>query len=379
MAVLGAVGKHEKKNFHQSVLDPNLLQAVRPSTEKGITIFRPIPEVSADGTIRPMILGDTPAGPDYSAIRIEQVVINSGLDSRFSGLAKPSDRPDAAEAEMPFPGLYIRLKGKLNRKDFEKGDPMKDRIEELFAGGMKAPLRQVSTMTMIQCVVFRLNDKELEKPASRQVLFLTSTAAEALNELFKEAHSKGIDVFSPETGCQIILEPEKQRGSDMKFFNATLGERIPLNVKTCQKLWVPWEKALRFHKYDDHLKALLAAFGRDIVEQAFSKREVARVLGEEFVAETKVTTTAAKESSGRTTTVTTPASTTPKGAVKELQIDIDGPPQTIDDEGEGPEEIQVPATEKAPSDANKAGNGTKLPTDPAALAAHYESVLGGDV
>jgi len=235
---------------------------------------------------------------------------------------------------------------------------------------MKAALKSCPEMCLIQCVVTRYNDKVLEKVQPYQCLFLTSTAAQAVADILTQAYEKGVDVFSPADGRQIILKPEQQRGIDAKFFNAELGDRSPLKEETCRKLWQPWDTSLRFHPQADMMRAAVNCFGRDVVEYAFGEEPVRSLIGAPAgeAAPRPESTTAVKE----------PAKAKQPAPLEEaddfLKIDTELPPSALDEDATAEDESD---DQPAVGSADLGLDGDK-PADAAAMAAMFEDLLDED-
>lgn len=282
MPIMGTIGDRESSNYHQNCLNERKLQARRPSTNKGQTIFRPIPEFAPDGALLPMVLSETPGGLDFSNCLIETLVINTGLEQKWSGLCRPSDTGNAMDPDdNPWTQLYMRLKGKVNAESFDDDDPLRRPIEALFKGNLRAPFRQPQAMVCMQCVLTKYNSEELDKARPKQGIFLSSTAARAVARCLTKAYKEGIDVYHPEQGYELVLTPYKDENNPkLKFFDCQLGRQVKLSEAVCRKLWVPWNEAVVLHPFDAHIRALINCFGREIVERGISRRVIARALGE---------------------------------------------------------------------------------------------------
>ncbi len=376
MAVIHKIGDRNRggRNYHQACLHETMLQACRPSTAKGVTIIRIIPEV-VGGEIRPMVNSKTPTGFDFSNLRVETVVVNTGKLAKFTGLTNPSDIDIEQEVDQVLPGVFIRLRSLQKKKELPAH--LKDDIDALFEGGRDAPLRRPQTMGLIQAVVLKFQDKKLEKPRPKQAVFLTTTALESLDELFTKCHTDGLDVFSPAEGRAIILEPETQRGSGIQLFKASLGDKVPLPEETCKKLWVPWEDALKRKTYDEHVKAAVKCFGRDIVAVAFPD-DVERLFGAAAPASVpvEVDVPAAVADKAAAVVEDSGAHTGSESVSEALQIDTDLP--TDGPLGDDEDEEQTESTPDIPaSNAGEDGDGVG-PADPASMAADYENLLDDD-
>ncbi len=390
MAVIGRVVPRnqksgESKNYCQKCLKEDLLQARRPSTKKGVTIFRPIPQVHEDGSILPMVVNKTASGYDFSALDVENVIINQGKDARFTAFAKPSDRPSLDEDELPWSTMFIRLRGRQKAKEIPSD--LVDRVDALFERkkDVPAPLEQVREMVLCQAVLLQFNDKRLEKPLGRQCMFLSVSAVQAMNETLSAAWDKGVDVFSPENGRAIHLVPKAQRGSGIIMYECELGDKIPLSEDRCRKLWTPWQDAKVFHDNQTHFQRLCSCYGRDIVEYVFGPREVADALGEAPPPSQPSQHAVGYE---RPPVEERRTQEAPRGAQGEMQLeleiddslstDIEGADEddsTLEPgEAGGPDDVDY----RPPSDAGSAGSTASGPEDAEALARHFESQLDND-
>lgn len=355
MTVLGGVGEKKQGNLFQACLDETYLQALRPSTAKGETIFRPIPQVR-DGELMPMVTRTTPVGPDFSNIYVTNVTVNVGLSAKHSGIAVPSDIEVNQEYDMVFPGLYIRLKGKLNKNRLTPAE--REIVAPLFEGKLQAPLKQSPEMALVQCVVLKYNDTDLKKPRPKQVLFLTTAAVRSLNKCLTEAHAAGIDVFAPESGRLIKLEPYQPEGLSLTLFRAVLCDPYPLKEETCKKLWVDWDVALKRQTFDQQIAAACKCFGRDIVKIAFPD-DVERIMsaGGSAAAPTyaaPAATAAAAPAAKESRTYITPP----------VDLDTEVPADSLDEDEDTTEEHVTP---EAVADT----------ASPEELEEHYKRLLEG--
>jgi hypothetical protein len=389
MTVLNSTATSDK-NYFQKCLNPKTVQAARPICQAGkITEFRPIPQIAHDGSVLPMTMGSTPDGFDFSNIIIEPTVQNVGINEKFTGLARMIDRPGSDDISKIFTGMFIRLKGRLKRNQIPEAlaQPVKALFEKNADGFSALDKRDYGLM---QAVVITLNSETFEKPRPKQVLFLTSSAMNAVNGVLTDAHAAGIDVFDPLKGYTIVLSclPADPRvGRQMDIFTAKLGRQIPLPVETCKKLWVPWDyaylpggpgelpaeraareaenaeraskAALKLYTQREHLEQAIRCFGRAIVHCAFPTEveDYERTLNAKPVAVQAPAPVAAK-----TATV---ASAAPAAPVMDIGTDL---PEPIPD-------IDVPA---APPVVATPGQSKPLAqTSPDDMAAHFESLLKG--
>ena len=376
MAVISNIGKNEGGSSLQVCFLPNTLQACAPSTKKGVTIFRPIPEIDEEGNILPMVTSDALEELDFSNTLLETVARYTGTTIKFTGLCRSSDRVGQRERDMVFPLLFIRLRGLQKEEDEKAGvipKHLKDEVYRLLGSknDRKAALQNCRAMCMMQGIVLRYDGQELPKPRPRQAIMMTKTATKSLAKLMSQAYKRKdqegnpapIDIFSPDNGRAIILTPEEQQIDDQFFFTATLGEKIPLSEEQCRKLWVPWEKALNLMPHDEHVRMACRCFPRAIVELAIGEEAVAEVLGVQQNS-APVTKPAAKPAAKPTAEPAAKPVTT-------LEIDLDEPLGEPLGEDDG-EESTSRAASAAPDEMPKIA---ALSSEE--LAAQYESVLGG--
>lgn len=352
MAVLAQQSNESKQSgsIYQPCLNPTRLAAFKPST-KAISEFRPIPEVTAKGEILPMVLGQTPAGPDYSALAMETVVVNAGLTAKFTGLCRSLDMEEAEEPRMIFPGIFIRLrfmekKGTLPAHIAQKAKDLLAQRQGSGASDIKQSyLPRSQTVAFIQGISITENGHKLEKPAGRKAMVLSSTASESLNDLLKDCYAKKIDVFSPTEGYSIIVDalpPDKKVGRMVAVFTCRLGRQIPITEEKAKSLWTPWSDAFVKYSQASLLKKAIAAFGLDIVEVVFPDEVAA------LQAAAPVTVVAPVQAPAPAKVVAAS-----KPAVEALQVD-DGPPQlTAGDEYD--DSIAVPPEPVAPPKAMPSG------------------------
>ena len=342
MAQIGGLNeKNKNKNFYQSCLDETKLLACRPSAGQGITELRLIPEVDADGRIRPMVNSTTPTGLDFSNFRIEPVTIYSGMETKFSGIARSSDRLNEDNAAMVFPGLFIRLRGRQKKKDVPAHlvGLVDAALEAIDGKKNKAKLQPTPDMALCQAIVTRYNDKVPPKPMVKQGVFLTTTGADTIADVLKEGHLRGDDLFAPGTGRKIILTPEEDRRSKIVFYSATLGDVFPLSEAQCRKLWVPWDQALKLHTFDEMLQQAIICFGHELVEYAFPQ-EYERVFGAKPEAATSVAVTQPTLGDGILDDIggDDEVASTPTAAaelrVEVVDLDTDLPAAGFDDDGD---------------------------------------------
>lgn len=372
MAVIGKKfgGDREGgRNYVQACLDENYLKAVKPNVEKGVTRIRIVPEVAPDGAILPTVRDLTDAGPDVTNLLPEYVATSLGAKNRFSGFIRPVDANALQEddAALPFLGLYIRLVGRKNRN--ELSPTVKKEVEKLLDKGknISAPLSRPKLYGIVQAIVLELNGKTLKKPSAKQAVFLTTTAVEALSDAVVAAHKQGVDLFSPDQGCELVFTPETQRGSGIKMFNVAIGDAVPLDEDTCRKLWVPWDKVTRFHTYEDLFRAMVGCYGHNLVREAFEDDY------EYFYGAASAPTAPAPEAPAEEPVVTRrPAPAAKAQAPATLQIDLDSPPESLEDDGESEEDEPASSSTYDPDEEDDAEDAVLTPEE---RAKRYQSLL----
>jgi len=374
MAQIGKMSSREPRNYLASCIDETKLQPTRLNTKKGESIIRFVPEVR-DGEFLPMVLAMTQGGPDFSNFRIEPTTVNAGKNAKFTGFACSSDRNEDDSVSMVFPGLFIRLRGR--QKAGELPPHLEAKVNKLLSGGMNAPLRSTPDMAWSQAIILKHNGKDLEKPAVKQAVPLTSTAAESVAEVLTKCYEDGIDVFSPDEGRAIVLTPVKQRIGDIVLFEASVGDKVPLPPDACKKLWVPWEDCMKRHTWDQMLKAAVSCFGADVVEYAFED-DYARVFGQTAAPAAVEESTAVDSEEVRQLQAENLARIRGKQpaaqeASADLQIDTELPSTPLD-AGEEDEEVGDSLVDVG-SDAGEAGAALSY-DDASSKASKYEDLLG---
>ena len=274
----------ERKSFYQECLDTSKLTAIKPDASS-ITIFRPIPEIGPDGNIMPMIKSMTPAGPDFSNIAIEEVVVNTGVSTKFTGLCRASDSDTTEAINMVFPSMYIKLKSKEKRGELpaEIADKIKKLLEE--TANPKNPkiktrlLQRTQSIGFMQGIALTVNGKPLDKPAVRQALVLPSSLCTNLANMLQLAHKEGKDVFDPKSGYAVIIKglpPDPSIGRQVTIFTAELGKQMPIPETKAKEFWVPWDTAFKRYTTDQLIMAAIRCYGSDVVSVIFPD-DVARL------------------------------------------------------------------------------------------------------
>jgi hypothetical protein len=373
MAVLSQPDSSEK-NYYANLFDEKKLQVLKPST-KGDTEFRPIPQIDQDGNPMPMVIGNTPLGLDYSNIIVEDYVQNSGDTVRYSGFTRSSDGPAEAMNQI-FAGLYIRIKGSQKRDRIPDHivEKVTDLLTERKVGNSpvaSTKLARASQVGLIQCVALSLDGQAFDKPRTRQVIMLSATGCSAVNDLLTKAYQDKIDIFNPAEGYTIVLKglpADRKQGRMVPIFTAELGQKVPMKLETCRTLWTPWETAIKRNTVEEHLKAAVKCFGRDIVEFAFPD-ECAQYLGEvKVVSSVPKPQPQVQTQAQRPTAAARPAPAARQAAVDLSDIDTEMPEPLAEPE-------QTKAQVKPQSKAASAGKTGSVTED---LESEYKKLLGGD-
>jgi hypothetical protein len=281
---------NEGTNYYQDLFKANTLIGVTP---KGgtTTVIRPYPQLAEDGSAVPMVIGMTEDGPDFSGICIENVVIGSGTtSSKFTGLCKCIDRPELKAFDQPAAGAYIRLKSSLDKNKLQPGDHAV--VEPAFREtpsptNPKMKNKAISNgrdALFIQGAILVHRNQDLgEKYIPNGALICTGSLFNAIGTALSEAHAQGIDVFAPTGGYTLIVESlpaDPKVGRQTSIFTVRLGDQMDLADDHLAKYVKPWEDALNYMTYDDQLKKMVAAFGRQFMTVAFPS-EMAIAFGDE--------------------------------------------------------------------------------------------------
>lgn len=330
MKTLSSMKSRERGNTFMQVINADSgLKPCSPAPTKGETIIRIIPEVAADGSLRPMFAGKTAAGDEWSSLKIENTSINVGVESKFTVLNQPSDKPALDQMNCPFSGAFIKLRHKQKTKSYSK--ELADRTEALFQGTVRPgqkfasgqAMTQARDQVFVQCLVLKLNGETLAKPAMKQVAILSGTTGESLDLMFKKAYKEGIDLFNPKGGRAIVLKPMQQRGNDIMIYDAEMGAPIPLSEDTCRKLWVPWDQVLIRYTYDELMVKLIQSIGSDLAGSVFPE-DVRRLTAAQSSPQRTTVVAAATAPAATVAAQTTIAPVVADSGVPELAIDADG-------------------------------------------------------
>lgn len=274
----------EPKNIYQ-LLCTDAVRVVKPSFE-GETVFRPIPELGPDGAPLPMVRSLTPAGPDFSAIAIEDCVIGAGDTVRFTGLTRHVHGSENS-MEQIFPSIYIVLRSKQKKNELPAAIAKKatEYLTPRLVGKSTIPstiIKRASTFGFMQGILLTLNGKTLEKPMPRCVIMMNRSSLLRLSQALTQAYEQQIDVFDPQHGRTITLRPlppNPVEGRTIPVFAVSVGAQpMPIPDQVARKLWVPWQQAFRFYTRDEMLRHAVACYGADIVAAVYPN-EVAALVG----------------------------------------------------------------------------------------------------
>ena len=374
----------ENKSFFSHMVDSAKLNVIRPKT-KGVTEVRFIPEIHADGSIMPAVMGTSPEGDlDVSNAISYMVAINAGTTAqKFTGIVDPSDiNPPPKDSSLPFAGLWIRAKSalkppKLALLSLQMREDIRMMLEKNERG--VTPLPRPERVVFMQCVVLVENDKTLPKPAVKQVVALSVSAVAALNKLIREQQALGIDVFSPDKGVTIKFSgvpASKEEGRMTPTFVTSVGRALPLKEDICRRLWVPWQSGLRRYTMAQLMESSVASYGRPLIEYLFPTEVEQYLLPAGAAPVAAAPAPAAARPAPAAAAVAAPA--------MELSIseeDLLAPPEAVGAEADS---APAPAPAPAPAKAEKAAAAKATAAAPsvaaasdADLEAQMRELLGG--
>jgi hypothetical protein len=260
----------------QDILKPSCgWTVVKPKGIVGATtIIRLFPEVAPDGTILPMVVGHDANGPIFSNLMMEKMAFYAGTHTKFHGVVRPTDAGyrDLGDPDLPFAGLYISLKGDINKNRIQDPAVFKE-VSQLLNKTEKgsAPLSNVQDHVLGQGMVLQLNGQNCEPMIQRGVIVFGANALKALQVCLTQAASMGIDVFDPKAGYALQIDPVATAGSKVVSFNinpvAAPGQApvpFPLPAEL-MNAWVPWDDILRRYTYDELIQKMVIAYGANIV------------------------------------------------------------------------------------------------------------------
>lgn len=256
------------------------LTAVKPKVND-VSIIRFIPEQAADGTPLPMVVGQDANGPLFSNLAMEPLVLFAGSMTKFHGLVRPSDPGlrDMDDPDLPFAGLYIKLKGDMNKNRVPQDQYML--VNELLKKpkGGSAQLAQVQDHVLGQCCVIQINGKACNPPDTKRVVVLGKSAKLALAACLRQAYENGIDVFDPKTGFALKIYGSPKIGDTPQNFIIEPAYPLELPESAWKNQWVPWDAALKRYTYDELIGKMVAAYGAGVVAMKPSYKEAMDRLG----------------------------------------------------------------------------------------------------
>lgn len=244
------------------------------------TIVRVIPEVAADGSILPMVVGGGGDDLDYSSLTTETLNMYMGVTNKYTGWGQCSDVPNQREVDMIFPGLFIRAKGRSSKGELPDSEFLKFSKWIQRAQGKGEALSRPQSVALLQCVVLKYDGQVMAKPAVRQVLILSKMAKAALNRTLQAAHAAGRDLFHPATGCQLVFDsvaPDPNSENPIPTLTCSEGPVMPISEADIRQLWAPWETSIRRNTLEEHVKLAVRCYDRAFVETLFPE-EVSQFL-----------------------------------------------------------------------------------------------------
>lgn len=257
----------DNKDMFANLFADNALVPIKPKADAScLTYFRPIPEIDQNGQPRPMVIGHDAFGPRFSAVRMENVAVLAGVPglTRWTGFTTCHDMPGLNDFDNPWSGTFIRLKSKVKKNELP--DHLYKEVNQLLTKGDKsAPMEKPKEMMLVQGVCFQLNSKPSQPPVTRACLLLTATGAKALQKLMLDAANKGEDLFHPQTGVVLLVSGKPADGGQATpVFTVERGQVTPLPPEVLQT-WVPWEKAIRYRTYDEHIAQMARCYRPEIL------------------------------------------------------------------------------------------------------------------
>jgi hypothetical protein len=266
----------------QNILLPGCgYTAVKPKATIGqTTILRLLPEVAPDGSILPMVTGMDENGPLISSICKEKIALWAGTMTKFHGLVTPSDRDDLKDADLPFAGLFIQLKGDMNKKRVP--DQHYRLVSELLQKepGRSAPLSSIQDHLLVRAIVIKLDGKDQSPVMTKAVVVFGPAGRKALAEAIFEAHKAGVDLFHPETGHGLIFEPVAVGGGTTSTtFNISSAGVMPLTPEVWDGSSPAWSQLLKYHTYNALIQKMVACYGADVVAMKPGFREAMANIG----------------------------------------------------------------------------------------------------
>jgi hypothetical protein len=370
----------EKNPFSQLFRDDQKLTIVRPKTPMK-TIFRPIPEFSADGAVRPMVNMVTPGGLDFSNIILKETAVLVGILRRITMFNQAIDTPNNTPVNSVWSGLYIRLKNRI--KNQKVPTDLIQKVYGLFPQDKtkSSQLARPKNFGFMQGIFTQVNDVKLEKPRARCVLVMPASLVTAMDRCLTEAYKNGLDVFSPDKGRFLeigVIPKGTNPGQQTDLFDVVLGAEQPIGADKMRKFWTPWESCLDEKTYADHIRLAVEVFGRDVVEFVFPD-EVAAHCGRASAAAQTQTRQQTVQTPPVQQTQSRPAPTpaAPAQDLNSMQIDTESEIPggfDADDEDDAPAPVATPPS-TAPAAAAPAPTVSK-PKSKEEIAADLEKLLG---
>lgn len=258
-----------ERNFNQDVFVSNTLTAVRIAT-KGKSTVRIYPELDAEGNPVPMLTSVDPLM--FSAIHREFISLGQGIQTKYTGSIVPSDRlsmgdDNREEPNLPFLGLYIAIKGQLNKlQRGEVGSTDLMRASTLIGSAKDsvAPMGRVAKCALLQGTVFQENGQSFAQPKDSCGIILTTAAISALATCLTEAALAGIDVFHPTQGYMLEFVGVPSPDNKPAGYKVSLGTQLAFPEGYPHR-FRPWDSVIKRLPYDELIRKMVSSYGADIV------------------------------------------------------------------------------------------------------------------
>jgi len=321
MAIIPTNVPGQKSDFNAAIFTDGVAKSMLlcvPKTE-GETIFRVIPEINAQGQPVPMCRTFDATGHDFSSMTLESAAVGNGVIGKFTGSifpARPGDTSGAPdygipEPDLPFKGLYIRLKGRLKKNQVPI--ELQSSVTQMLTRGPNRPAPlDVSQFVLVQAWILKDNgvlcvDPTTKQPVPRRgVIMLKSSAAQGMKQLLTELFTAGIDAYDPNAGVCFMISgfppktfpgqelavafalPCTMSGIPLTFrghtpppapagrppvqyseFSAATASPLPPSFWQGANAFVDWNKMIRRYTLQELFKKQLGCFGPSICQFAF--------------------------------------------------------------------------------------------------------------
>ncbi len=265
-------------NYNQAAFMDGTLTAVKPHA-KNKTIIRIIPQTDQAGNPVPMVVGQDEHGYLFSNLHVEPMVFGAGMQNKYTGSVIPSDIPGMPELDRPFQGLFVTVKGRVNKQNLaphEIGPVM-----QLLQKGQNSPaaLASVGNSLIVQCAVLQLDDKPCSPPTEKVGMILSSSALKSLNQVLSQAAKMNLDLFHPTTGYTIEISGIPGENGGPYNFVCGLGQPMPVPEAVWKNKFIPWNQIIKRHSYDDLVRKMESCYGAAVVAMRGSFKEALTRLG----------------------------------------------------------------------------------------------------